>query len=100
MVGRHTETTSNIKIKKGLDLEMARYCANENHMVDSGLIRAAMSAQNITIEALADRIGRSRHTVMSHLRNGDWSVLEAWLVSQVLGLDFDKTFLAFPEKVA
>ena len=79
---------------------MARYCANENHMVDSELIRQTMRAHNITIEALADKIGRSRHTVMSKLRNGDWSVLEAWLVTQVLGLDFDKTFLAFPDRVA
>lgn len=79
---------------------MARYCANENPMVDNTAIRNSLSANNMTIEQLAEQIGRSRHTVMARLVNGDWSVLEAWNVCQVLGLSFDKVFLAFPEKIA
>ena len=79
---------------------MARYCANENPMVDTTAIRNSLSANGMTIEQLADEIGRSRHTVMGRLAHGDWSVLEAWNVCKVLGLDFTKVFLAHPEAVA
>ena len=79
---------------------MARYCANENPMVDSLQIRNAMSDHNYTIEMLAEELGRSRHTIMNHLTNGDWSVLEAYKVCGVLGLDFSAVFLAFPERIA
>ncbi len=79
---------------------MARYCANSNPMVDNEKIKAEMKRQGYTQKSLGDEIGVSRHSMMSHLRNGDWSVLAAYKVSKVLGLNFEEVFFAHPEEVA
>jgi len=76
---------------------MKRYCQNENHMVDNASIKKAI-LDRMELKEFAEQIGISYHTLRFRLIHGDWSVLEAYKVCTNLGLDFTKTFFAYPEK--
>lgn len=76
---------------------MKRYCSNANPMVDNATIKSAI-LDRMELKEFAELIGISYHTLRFRLIHGDWSVLEAYRVCQELGLDFVKTFFAFPEK--
>ena len=79
---------------------MKRFCQNANPMVDNGAIKTAILDHGMMLKDFADLIGISYHTLRFRLIHGDWSVLEAYRVCQELGLDFAKTFFAYPEEVA
>ena len=75
------------------------YCSGENPMVDTAAIKLSLEAHEMTQHQFADEIGVSYHTIRNRLKYGNWTVLEAWKVSQLLGIPL-KTFFAFPDKLA
>ena len=75
------------------------YCATANPMVDTEAITSAMESNGISRQELADMIGVSLRTIHNRLTWGNWYVAEAWMVSEVLKLDFVKVFLAHPERL-
>lgn len=75
------------------------YCVTENKMVDTQAIVFAMERAGVTRQELADLLGVSLRTIHNRLNWGNWSVAEAWVVCQLLGIDFAKVFLAHPEKL-
>ena len=74
------------------------YCAGENHMVDTQAIKNAMREKGIEQKPLADELGVSHHTLINRLRFANWTVLEAYRLCEILGLDFVKVFFAHPEE--
>lgn len=76
-----------------------RVCANPNPMVDNKLIEDSITTHGYSIDSFAKMIGLCYHTLRQRLDDGRWTVLEAWRVCCILGLDFEETFLAFPERV-
>ena len=76
-----------------------RVPAKPNPMVDSFAIENAISYRGYTLAGFAELIDMSRHTLRMRLRDGRWTVLEAWRVCNILRIDFNKVFFAFPERV-
>lgn len=76
-----------------------RVPANPNPMVDNQVIEKAITDHGYSLERFAEHIGLCYHTLRQRLDDGRWTVLEAWRVCQILGLDFYDTFFAHPEKV-
>ena len=75
------------------------YCCNENPMVDNDAILMAVYAKGMNQKDFAEAIGVSYHTVRNRFKYGNWTVLEAYRVSELLGVSL-KLFFAFPEKLA
>ena len=75
------------------------YCASENRMVDTAAIIKAMDERGMCRKELADEIGVSLRTIRNRLDFGNWYVSEAYMVCEVLGLDFKEVFLAHPENL-
>lgn len=76
-----------------------RNCAGENRMVDTEAIARKLQEKGITYQQFAELLGVSHHTVKNRMRWGNWTVLEAWRVCQILEIDIG-VFFAFPERVA
>lgn len=76
-----------------------RVPASANPMVDNFSIENAIYDSGYTFEKFANLIGLSRYSLRQRLDDGRWSVLEAWKVCSVLGLDFEEIFFAFPERL-
>lgn len=76
----------------------ARVPANPNPMVNNAAIEMAIAVSTYSLEDFARAIGLCYHTLRARLDDGRWTVLEAWNVCQILGLDFAETFFAFPER--
>ena len=77
----------------------ARVCANPNPMVDNRVIEREITNHGYSLEQFANCIGLCYHTLRQRLDDGRWTVLEAWRVCQILGLDFYETFFAHPDRV-
>ena len=77
-----------------------RVSAKPNRMVDNYAIEKAIYKSKYTFYKFAEMVGISRHTLRLRLDNGDWSVREAYMVCEILGLDFKKIFFAHPERLS
>ena len=75
------------------------YCPSENKMVDTAAIVRAMDEKGMCRQDLADELGVSLRTIRNRLDFGNWYVGEAYRVCEILGLSFDKVFLAFPDRL-
>lgn len=76
-----------------------RVPAKPNPMVDNFAIENAISYRGYTLARFAEMIDMSRHTLRQRLDDGRWTVLEAWRVCDILGLDFEEIFFAFPDRL-
>lgn len=74
------------------------YCAGENRMVDTVAIKAAITESDFDQHTLAEEIGMSYHTIRNRLKYGNWTVLEAYRMCDVLNLDFMSVFFARPQE--
>lgn len=80
------------------DSRYYNYCAGENRMVDTLAIKQAIVNSDFDQRSLADEIGVSYHTIRNRLKYGNWTVLEAYRMCDVLGLDFMSVFFAKPQE--
>ena len=71
-----------------------------NLMVDTDAIRREMRSRKITYNDLADELGVSRNTIINRIQFANWTLQEAYRVSDLLGLDLMGTFFAYPERIA
>lgn len=76
-----------------------RVCANPNPMVDGKAIETAIVDNGYSLESFAHCIGLCYKSLRQRLDDGRWTVLEAWRVCCILGLDFEEVFFAHPEMV-
>ena len=76
------------------------YCAGQNDMVDTEAIKLAIMSNGYEQKPFADALGISFHTLMNRFKYGNWTVLEAWKLCGLLGLDFTTVFFAHPERLA
>ena len=77
----------------------ARVCSNPNPMVDNHAIRKAIINSDWTFEEVADELDLCYHTLNARLDDGRWTVLEAYKVCKLLGLNFTDVFFAHPERL-
>lgn len=81
-----------------VDSKYYDYCAGENKMVDTVAIKAALRQSAMDQRGFADELGVSYHTLRNRLKYGNWTVLEAYRVCDLLGLDFMTVFFARPQE--
>lgn len=80
------------------DSRYYNYCAGENRMVDTQAIKEALRRSEFDQRSLADEMRISYHTLRNRLKYGNWTVLEAYRVCDILHLDFMKVFFARPQE--
>lgn len=74
------------------------YCRGENPMVDTDAIKKAVTAKGLEHKEFAEEIGISRHTLINRYKYGNWTVLEAYKVCELLGIPLS-VFFRFPERL-
>jgi len=76
---------------------VTKVCRDENRMVDTAEIKAAMARKGIDMKKLSDRMGLHYQTIRNKFQWGNWSVAEAYDLCEILDLDLISVFFAKPE---